>query len=44
MAAGCVHQLIALEPIRALAFAFGAGAIIGWVETVEQREFMDRLG
>ena len=44
MVAGCIHQLIALEPMRALAFAVCAGAIIGWVEAREQQDFMDRLG
>lgn len=44
MGCGCVYQLMQCEPVRALAFAMGAGAIIGWIEVREQREFMDRWG
>lgn len=44
MGCGCLDQLMQCEPIRALLFAVGAGAIMGWIETREQREFMDRMG
>lgn len=40
---GCIMSLICVRPVQALLFAVGAGAVFAWIETVEQREFRERM-
>lgn len=43
MAIGCILSMICMHPVMSMLFALGAGAVFGWIETVEHRAWCERM-